>query len=67
MQKDASASAITIVKIHFSLEAEVKEISLREAEDVVRVRPLWDLYGDNGIKAGDIQFEYPPEKVVPVP
>jgi hypothetical protein len=67
MKKDASASAIAKMETHLSLEAKVKEISLREAEDVVRVRPLWDLYGDNGIKAGDSQLEYTPEKVVPVP
>jgi hypothetical protein len=59
----AASHTVRVVKVHLCLETKVQEVCLGEVEDVLGIQPEWRLNRDDGVEAGDCQFQDAPEVV----
>jgi hypothetical protein len=61
MEEDAVSRAIGEVIMHLCLWAKIQEVCLGELEDVVAVRPLQGLDGDDQVEPEYGELKYPPK------
>ncbi len=59
----AASHMVRVVKVHLRLKPKVQEVCLGIVEDVRGIQPEWRLNRDDGVEAGDRQFQDAPEVV----